>query len=306
MRLASLLVPVALLGSTACVGLEEEEEPCGRTGDARADDGPIAHQMPADVVAFLETNRWGDAHFEFHTTRRWDGLPQSAKERFTEAGLERNPTQEGQVGTGIEFLAMHRHMLRHMRAAFPAHAALLAGWTSVPTDPADVENPVPGGAAFSGQMLTALGRVGDPVQLTARFPDDDAFGLWIQTAVVEANDLNPPRPNADKTAGLHNYLHSRWAERDSPINLQNSLVNLQHEYFWRLHGWLDAQWSAYRAAMGLVDESDATYQAAMAAAQAWMHARTGPLPDDDDDGRHDDLDRRRCPAFPADLVELTL
>jgi hypothetical protein len=265
--------------------------------------------MPDDVVAFLETQRWGEAHFEFHSTRRWDGFNAQQRQDLEALGMERNPLQEGAKTTGLEFLAMHRHLLGHMRGAFPAHAALLTGWTTVPTDPDDAATPMETASpeedpAFDPEMQQALDRIADPVRLAA-FPDDDAFGLWIQTALV-------PRAgggfsaNPDETSGLHNYLHRRWADLESEVNLQFTLVNMQHEYFWRLHGWLDAQWTRYRAAKGKVDVSDATYQAAMEAARTWMHAHSGPLPDDDDDGdgRNDDLGRPRCPAALSDgLVE---
>ena len=39
-------------------------------------------------------------------------------------------------------------------------------------------------------------------------------------------------------------------------------MNLQNKIFWRLHGWIDARWTKFRAAKGLT-ETDPDYVAAL-------------------------------------------
>ena len=65
--------------------------------------------------------------------------------------------------------------------------------------------------------------------------------------------------------------------------------------FWRIHGWIDARWTAYRKAKGLDDATDPTYLAALQDAQQWLDAamsRAHMVGDKSDDG---------CSAEPADV-----
>ena len=105
-------------------------------------------------------------------------------------------------------------------------------------------------------MLAALDRIEHHLDT---FPTEDAFGLYIETTFQ----------STDRTAGLHNYLHNRFQDPASPIDMGNPSVNLLNPQFWRLHGWIDHVWTAYRQQAKLRDD-DPAYVNAMSAAKSAM------------------------------------
>jgi hypothetical protein len=276
-RLASLLTALVLgTSAAACATAESDADVASSTCaslNGKADGETVAYMMPADVVKFEREHGWGKMHLKFHTERMWDRLTRSGQEWNQRMGFSRATLQEGEPTTGLEFLAMHRHMITMLREQFPDHADLFAGWERPPTDPRDPTTPIPGTRPIkvSPAMLEALDRIQDDAQL-AQFADDDEFGLWLQTRLRPTAD-EPFAATEDPTAGLHNYLHGRFQDAKSPVNVGNPAVNLENEVFWRIHGWVDARWTAYRAAKGLTND-DPAYQEALGAAAIWHHANT--------------------------------
>lgn len=218
--------------------------------------------MPQDVVAYLATHHHNHMHLDFHVARMWDRFDADTKKWATDEGISRWRLQEGAPTTGLEFLAMHRLMIDELRKEFPQYEALFAGWDKPPTDPRDPANPLPNGAtdAFDPDMLAAIDKLQNDL---SGFASDDDFALFLQTK------SRPSGTVADRSAGMHNYLHNRFADDKSPITVGDPSVNLNNQVFWRIHGWVDSRWTAYRKAKGL-DDTDPTYQAAMSAAQTWM------------------------------------
>lgn len=183
-------------------------------------------------------------------------------------GWTRNPLQEGEAGNGLQFLAMHRVMFRALRAQFPQYAStVFQGWPTVPTDPRDPLNPLPYGSTepFSSNMIVAVTNLSSR---PANFLSNDAWGTYLET-IFRPVPGNPRATSTDPTVGLHNYLHARWTDAASPINMGDPAVNIGNRMFWKLHGWIDQQWSAYRAARGYTD-SDPAYTRALADAQVEM------------------------------------
>ncbi|NBV47296.1 MAG: hypothetical protein EBR86_17085 [Planctomycetia bacterium] len=207
--------------------------------------------MPAAMISWMNARNWGWHHLEWHTVRQWDRLSPSDQRWATSQGWKRAARQEGEPGNGLEFLVMHRAMLELVRERFPTASALLAGWGQVPLDPDDAQDPVPPGnpRPFSPTMKRDVDRVHDDAFLRT-LADDDAFGRLVQS-------------------GVHNYLHNRFSVAGDPYDLGDPQVNLGNQRFWRLHGWLDGRWSAYRAAQGLPAE-DATLRAAIDAEKAHL------------------------------------
>lgn len=204
----------------------------------------------------MQGHGWGAMHLEWHTVRRWDLLPETAKAYAERQGWARAAHQEGEAGNGLEFLAMHREMLQLLVAQDAAARPFFVGWTAPPTDPRDAGDPVPSGAAFSADMLAALDRVQHHLD---SFASEDELGLYLETAMK----------STDRTAGLHNYLHNRFQDPKSPIDMGNPSVNLLNPQFWRLHGWIDRVWADYRAHAKLRDD-DPAYVNAMSAARTAM------------------------------------
>ncbi len=220
-------------------------------------------RLPTTIVTFENQNGWGNHHIEWHTERRWDLLDSSSVAWAKRQGWIRATLQEGTAGNGLEFLAMHRVMIRQLREQFPKSVALFVGWETPPTDPKDKADPLPHGATdpFDDHMLDAISTLETKL---AGFKSDDDLGRYLETA------LRPTASNAsaratDLAAGLHNYIHNRFSDSSSAIDIGDPTVNLANKRFWRLHGWIDATWTKFRAAKGLT-ESDPAYQAALQAA----------------------------------------
>lgn len=203
--------------------------------------------MPQHIIDWMDDRQWGWHHLEWHTVRQWDLIGASGQQWATSQGWGRANRQEGEAGNGLEFLVMHRAMIELLKRDFPTQASLFQGWSQVPTDPDDVNDPVPANVqprAFRTSMLSAVDSLARPTFL-ASFPNDDAFGLYIETS------RRPGGFSADTTTGIHNYIHGRFSVPGDPVNMGDPELNLGNERFWRLHGWIDARWTAFRIANGL-------------------------------------------------------
>ncbi len=228
--------------------------------------------MPKALRDYQDSHGWGRHHIEWHTVRQWDFLQKNYPDSIRWAksqGWERAPIQEGAKGNGLEFLAMHRAMLRHLLGKFTAasYKPLFAGWTTPPTDVTDKDNPVLDKAAFNPNMAKAIARVTSDLD----FATDDDFGLYLET---RARPGTGNGYSTDVTAGVHNYLHNRFSNSKSPTNLGDPEVNMKNKLFWRCHGWIDARWTAFRAAKGL-KETDPAYKEAIDRWTAHMNALGG-------------------------------
>ncbi len=231
--------------------------------------------MPAEILDWMEQRDWGRHHLEWHVVRQWDLLTPAQQSWAAAQGWQRAARQEGTAGNGLEFLRMHRAMIELLRDNFPAHAALLAGWTTPPTDPADPQDPKPANGrpdAFSADMQQAIDRLQTNIGTLA---SEDELGLYIETRLRPVAG-NPGEVSADPSAGIHNYLHGRFSDSSSPIDMGDPEVNLANARFWRLHGWIDARWTAYRQSQGLSDQ-DPAFRAAIDAEKQHMDAPAHPV-----------------------------
>lgn len=225
-------------------------------------------RMPDDLIAWMNQKGWGEHHDQWHFERRWDfwharaalpGHPEWIDELLQEArakGWQRSAIQEGEAGNGEDFLFMHRAMIHLLLERFPQYLHLLRGWNTIPVDPADAEDPVPGTApaAFDPGMAAAVARI---ERIPGEFAADDEFGLFLQTRMRPVPG-DPLAQSADPHAGIHNYLHNRWSDDGSDVNLGDPLVNLMNARFWKLHGWIDHRWWRFRRARHL-DDGAAAY-----------------------------------------------
>lgn len=226
----------------------------------------------------MQDRNWGEHHLRWHAERQWDRRSPAAQAQMTAAGWARAAVQEGEPGNGREFLLMHRAMIHILLSEFPGNAAWFVGWTTPPTDPNDAGDPVPANSplpgAFSPQMIQAIDRLTNNL---AGFVSEDELGLFIETRFRPIPG-SPFNVSPDPSSGIHNYLHGRFTDNDSPINLGDPSVNLDNARFWRLHGWIDDRWSAYRQLKGLADTDPAyladleTEKDAMLGAHVHPHA----------------------------------
>ena len=262
-RLLSLLVLGSLM--TACAVADPDVADDGT--DGKADGITDPNKMPAKIITYENANQWGAMHLRWHTERRWDVLDPANRTWATKHGYKRAALQEGVAGNGLEFLAMHRMMMGMLRDNFPKYASLFDGWDTPPTDPRDGADPLPNMAttAFEPKMLAAIDRLENHID---SFKTDDELGLFIETN-MRPTASDPKSRSTDPSTGLHNYMHNRFMDPKSKINVGDPTVNMKNKLFWRLHGWIDARWTAFRAAKGLSD-SDPDYQAALDAAMQNM------------------------------------
>jgi len=256
---------ITLAASAGCTEpVETQDQACG---EVRAAELADPNAMPAEIIAYLDEHHWSHMHLDFHVARMWDVLGADTQQWATDQGIERWKQQEGEAGTGLEFLAMHRLMLTELREKFPDQVALFAGWDAPPTELDDPAGPLPSTAGpFRADMRVAIDRLQNRI---GEFASDDDMALYLQTT-RRPTAGNPRGTSTERGAGIHNYVHGRWTERDSPINVGDPALNLGNRIFWRIHGWVDARWTAYRMAKGLDDATDPAYLQATADAQAWM------------------------------------
>lgn len=219
--------------------------------------------MPEEIRAWMNARQWGAHHIEWHAVRKWDLQVPAAQAQMTQLGWQRAEHQEGSPGNGLDFLTMHRAMLQLIVQSFPAHADLLTGWATPPTDPDDSVDPMPENGltrSFSADMQAAITSLHDHLD---SFDSEDDLGRYIETS-LRPSAADPAARSDDPSTGIHNYLHSRFSDESSPVNMGDPEVNLGNQRFWKLHGWIDARWSAYRQLKGLSD-TDAEYAARLEA-----------------------------------------
>lgn len=224
--------------------------------------------IPNEISNWMNARNWGMHHIIWHLSRIWDLIDPPDRTWVQQNGGSRANRQEGQAGNGLDFLAMHRVMIRQLKQAFPANANLFAGWLQPPTNPNDANDPMPNNGQakpFNPNMSTAVTRLQNDI---ATFTSDDAVGLYIQTRLRPVPG-DPGRLSTDPSTGIHNYIHNRFSDSNSDIDMGSPLVNLHNQRFWRLHGWIDNRWTAFRIAKNL-PENEPTYQQALADAAHHM------------------------------------
>lgn len=223
--------------------------------------------MPQEMIDWMRQRNWGEHHLQWHVERNWGLLPADAQAQFAARGWKRYQVQEGEESNGVEFLAMHRAMIGKLISVFPQHKALFAGWSEPPTDPADAADPLPGGVTtpFPAERLATLARVRQ--QLTS-FDGEDEFGRYLETQLRPFPN-QPRRRSADPATGIHNFLHNRFSDEGSAIDMGDPAVNIENQRFWKLHGWIDVVWTNYRRAVGLSD-TDSRYLQMLAVAGAHL------------------------------------
>lgn len=223
-------------------------------------------KIPQKAIDWMNTMNWGDHHDEWHYTRRfhyWPRIAQTHPDPAVRAEIQAMVDyatlqnwsaaqfQEGAVGSGLDFLAMHRAMLHLLIKEFPDLIHFFRGWETPPTDPTNSNDPVPDGSPFDAGKNRGLGIIEG---IPSPFLTDDEFGRYLETPLrPTASDPTARDPNPE--LGIHNYLHNRWSIDGSDVNLGDPKVNIFNTRFWRLHGWIDYQWWRFRQAKQFDDNA---------------------------------------------------
>jgi hypothetical protein len=233
--------------------------------------------MPHSVLSYIRASGWNCMHREWHDVRQLSfliGAETAYIAKYHPTWVQVNP-QEGEVGNGMAFLAMHRAMIGILRSRFaknldsPKYVPLKGwAWGKVPRDLDDPTSPVPGFTRrpFDDRYAKVISTFETSIAAfsseAANVGTDDAFGLYVQTKrrPIPGTAWNLSR---DLSTGIHNYLHGRFNDPQSAVRMGNFSRNLESQYFWQVHGWLDEAWSRFRKTHSPPDAMDAAYTQAM-------------------------------------------
>ncbi len=213
--------------------------------------------VPAVVHNFLERYNWGDYHSVYHLARRYYVVGAVSRKWMQQNGEKPSDLQEGDPMNGLDFLSMHRAMIKRLNIlfgnarvtndpeGFQRFGQVLRGWTS--------DQAVINGLRKMGKDYRTFQRGLANVNNFAQFKSDDEFGLFVQTAarLTTLNERNPAKRHYDTDqrpgAGVHNWLHGQHQNGQSPINIGQPRTNLPNILFWRIHGWIEAKWRQFEA-----------------------------------------------------------
>ena len=160
-----------------------------------------------EVLEWFKARVWEQAHFQWHNIRR---CTSACTPRMRQGGgvnpCKTNPeliptNQENKgPGDGLEFLAMHRHMIQSLKQLWPKHTEQFEGWEHFPTKAADV--PKQWQADWKDWMADVASngaKADDPASHMSEtgFESEGAFGQWIQS-----------------TSQLHGALHFAWVRTE--------------------------------------------------------------------------------------------
>lgn len=225
--------------------------------DATMSDGPVSFTVSGQtdttvqpgVIEWMDEHVWQEAHFQWHNIRRCRsmGFGGGAMRRGNLDICKDYPdlipaNQEGQgAGDGLEFLAMHRHMIESLKQLFPKHTEQFEGWEHFPQKAEDLpEQWRQGWSAFDAQMAAKMAQADDPAKNMSMWKSEGDFGQWIQT-----------------TSGIHGALHFKWVRTNNQDHgLGNQFKNIDNYMFWKMHGWIDKVWDRYRAAQGKTPQDE--------------------------------------------------
>jgi hypothetical protein len=151
-------------------------------------------------------------------------------------------------GDGLQFFAMHRHMIQSLKQLWPNHSEQFEGFDKFPQSASDVpEQWRDVWSSFSASDL-ANAKIADEIdkpENLSKFATEGAFGRWLQC-------LTPTY------SGLHGALHFKWVRtQNTRHGLGNQDTNIDNYMFWKLHGWIDKVWEKYRVAKGLAPDDPA-------------------------------------------------
>lgn len=218
--------------------------------------GQIDLTVQPEVLAWMEEQEWQAAHFEWHSIRRCSadgpgGLGGMSRVDICNSSVPVPSDQECKTtGDGFQFLAMHRHMIQSLKQLWPKHSEQFEGFDKFPTTAEEL--PQQWREDFGPWSATTLAnaKIADEIdkpENLSRFPDEGAFGMWLQCFAGQAI------PGiSEKASGLHGDLHFKWVRSNNTDHgLGNQFTNVDNYMFWKLHGWIDKVWEKYRVAKGL-------------------------------------------------------
>jgi hypothetical protein len=222
-------------------------------------DGQVDLLLPKPVLAWMDKNKWMQAHDAWHNVRRcmsFLSFPHSPSVNICDEHPDLVAKYQECTGPedGYAFLVEHRHMLQGFKQAFPQHAELFKGFPSFPFDAQDVPEQWRDrfGTGWSTQVRQAAEVLEAIENNLAMFPSEGDLGTFINCGSIAGGGT---------LGGVHAALHFKWTVSDSPHALGDQVVDLGNYMFWKLHGWIDHIWERYRVAKGQAPDEPKLRQA---------------------------------------------
>lgn len=214
-------------------------------------------ELPPSVVDALASEQMREHHMIWHYVRvMWPTMNPQLRERLRDDGWM-PPRLATAPGAGVDFLGMHREMIRKinqlLKIAADATYQRVQGWDPIPWDHADAEWAMPpqypGGPSAAKEQLQT-----DGWRMTAARRYERVE--WLRAIELDAL-------GTELESGIHNWLHMHWAsepwfhgalgqDRNDPRNnyLGDTYSSHVNKAFWKLHGWLDDRIGAWERATG--------------------------------------------------------
>lgn len=218
-------------------------------------------KLPTDIVTMLATRDMREHHDNWHLVRRPDLLRRESAQRRAQLRSRGwiAPRAQGDSGSGIDFLYMHRKMIEQVNAELARIAdpqyPQIEGWTHIPSDPVDPDWPVPdwpGAPSFFTEAKSEAA-LDQYLQLASeRYTNEE----WLATVTLD-------ELGREIESGIHGWFHLRWSappwftgdpaqQIDDPANdfLGDPYSSHVNEVFWKLHGWIDDRITQWEVASG--------------------------------------------------------
>lgn len=234
---------------------------------------PYVEELDIDIKQYLAKKDMRMHHGLWHYVRvAWPVITPARQVELEKAGF-RPPRLREQFLSGIDFLAMHRKMLKEIHEQFPK-ASVPGGWNPIPFNPHDPDWPMP----------STYDQIPEPA--------------WKEPAATkhfeqESHQFPPLRPKGEEISslartkyrgmsldylgrrienGIHDWMHIHWsaepwfkAEKGQHIDdvrndwLASPYASHVNVRFWKIHGWINDRVNDWAHANG-VDNVDALLQ----------------------------------------------
>lgn len=238
--------------------------------------------IPEALKIRLSSERFRMYHAMWHFARNrrnwesidWESLPAAERahlESWKPAHFER------ESGGGVDFLHMHREMIRmvdawaretpgghaghgaghghHGGATGAAQERFVVGWSDIPWDPADPVWPMPVVDLSSAEMRRIFRRSKDPAETA--FHQRQCVEKYNNRAWLRSVTLD--ELGTELEFSIHGWCHMHWSTEPpanpntlDPANdwLGSPFSSHVNKHFWKLHGWIDDRITGWEDARG--------------------------------------------------------
>jgi len=213
-----------------------------------------APDLSLKLKSYLADRHMREHHALWHYVRMaWPAILAGRQKQLTAMGWN-PPRYRGDGNSGVDFLAMHRNMLREVQA-FIQHASLnddIQGWTDIPWDPNDQDWPMP--PAYPGMPEPEWKQSAATQLFSGLAKDQFCADSWLKQHSLDY--LGSQIEN-----GIHDWMHVHWSaapwftwdsgkDISDPQNdwLASPYSSHVNKHFWKIHGWIDARITQWETA----------------------------------------------------------